>query len=125
MGPLSVEQYITAPGPYEYQIDMADSTASYDFSFYTRLDGYPSQLEKAGELPLRITWTSPSGDLFTENVYLPLEGRSSLFSRQVYQPYRANIRPEEPGTWKLTVAIPYSEGREVLQGLGLVVTTKY
>ncbi len=122
--PFSVERFIPAPGPYEFTVDMSDSTVAYDLSFYTRLDGYPARLQEVKELPLRLTWTSPSDSVFTENVYLPLEGRSSLFSRQVLQPYRKGARPYQNGVWTLTVAIPFSDGREVLRGLGLVVSQR-
>ena len=121
--PFSEERFIAAPGPYEFQANLSDSTATYDFAFYTRLDGMPSELASARELPLRVTWTSPSDSVFTENVYMPLEGRSLLFSRQVYQVYRTGVRPVEPGVWKLSVTVPYSGGREVLRGLGLEITT--
>ena len=123
--PFSVERFIPAPGPYEFAVDMSDSSAVYDFSFYTRLDGYSAALQEARELPLRVTWTSPSDSVFTENVYLPLEGRSSLFSRQVLQPYRRGVRPYQHGVWTLTVAIPYSDSREWLRGLGLVVAQSF
>lgn len=119
--PSSLEEFIPAPGPYEFQVEMSDTTVSYDFSFFTRLDGYPSDLQAAHELPLRITWISPSDSSYTENVYMPLSGRSSMFSRQVFQPYRAHVRPVQPGLWTLRVAIPYADGREILRGLGLVV----
>ena len=122
--PSSVEQFIAAPGPYEFQVEMTDTTVSYDFSFYTRLDGYPSELQAAHELPLRITWVSPSDSVFTENVFMPLKGQSTLFSRQVLQPYRTNVRPVQPGLWTLTVTVPYSGGRELLRGLGLTVSPK-
>ena len=120
--PSSVEQFIPAPGPYEFQVEMSDTTVSYDFSFYTRLDGNPSELQAAHELPLRVTWISPSDSSYTENVYMPLTGRSSLFSRQVFQPYRAHVRPVQPGEWTLLVTIPYADGREILRGLGLTVS---
>ena len=123
--PFSVEQFIPAPGPYTFQVDMTDTTSLYDFTFYTRLDGNPAELQAARELPLRITWTSPSHSAYTENVYMPLEGRSELFSRQVYQPYRTGVSPVEAGIWTMTVAIPYSDGREVIRGLGLVVTQTF
>lgn len=123
--PSSVEQFIAAPGPYEFQVEMRDTTVLYDFSFYTRLDGYPSELQEAQELPLRITWISPSGKNYTENVYMPLTGRSSLFSRQVLQPYRTNVQPVQPGLWTLMVTVPYSDGREILRGLGLTVSQHY
>jgi hypothetical protein len=122
--PLSVEQFIPAPGPYTFQVDMTDTTVAYDFSFYTRLDGTASEMKSARELPLRVSWTSPSDSLFTESVYMPLTGRSSRFTRQVLQPYRTGVRPVEAGMWTLSVAVPYSEGREVLRGLGLVVAER-
>ena len=103
---------------------MTDTTSAYDFSFYTRLDGTPSQLRAARELPLRVSWTSPSDSLFTESVYMPLKGRSSRFTRQVLQPYRTGVRPVEAGIWTLSVAVPYSDCLEVLRGLGLVVAER-
>jgi hypothetical protein len=118
--PLSVERFIPAPGPYEFQVDMADTAASYDFSFYTRLDGRLSGLETT-ELPLSITWTSPSDTSYTEKVYMPLTGRATLFSRQVLQPYRADVRPWEAGQWSLQVVIGHTDAQEVMRGLGLVV----
>jgi len=123
--PFSVERFIAAPGPYEFQVDMTDTVGAYDLAFYTRLDGTPESLQAAGQLPLRITWTSPSDSVYQEQVYLPLEGRTSLFSRQVYQPYRSGVRPFEAGLWTLSVSLPYADGKEMLQGLGLVVTERF
>ncbi len=119
--PRSAEQFIPAPGPYVFRVDLSDTLAAYDLSFYTRLDGYPQELQAAQELALNITWTSPSDSSYAERVYLPLTGRSTLYSRQVLQPYRAGVRPVEPGLWTLTVSVPYAGGRETLRGLGLVV----
>ena len=55
----------------------------------------------------------------------PGTGRSSLFSRQVLQPYRANVQPVQPGLWTLMVTVPYSDGRVILRGLGLTVSQHY
>ena len=122
--PLAMEQFIDAPGPYIFRVDMPDTTVTYDFSFYTRLDGYPSELQAARELPLVITWISPSDSSYTEQVYMPLKGQSTLFTRQVLQPYRTRVCPVEPGQWTLSVSIPYSAGREILRGLGLTVSKR-
>lgn len=122
--PRSMEQFIAAPGPYTFRVDMSDTTVTYDFSFYTRLDGYPTELQAARELPLVITWISPSDSSYTEQVFMPLKGQSTLFTRQVLQPYRERVCPVEAGQWTLSVAIPYSASREILRGLGLTVSKR-
>ena len=71
-----------------------------------------------------LSFISEAGTVFTENVFMPLKGQSTLFSRQVLQPYRTNVRPVQPGLWTLTVTVPYSGGRELLRGLGLTVSQK-
>jgi len=122
--PRSMEQFIAAPGPYTFRVDMSDTAVTYDFSFYTRLDGYPTELQAARELPLVITWISPSDSSYTEQVFMPLKGQSTLFTRQVLQPYRERVCPVEPGQWTLSVAIPHSASREILRGLGLTVSKR-
>ena len=117
--PMSVEKFVRGEGPYTFFVDMVDSTASYDFDFYTRVDAPLDSLRKIQALPLQVTWTSPSFHVFREDVYLPMEGKTSLFSRQVRAPYRAGVRPEEWGPWQVVVKV--QDPPEGLCGMGLVV----
>ena len=117
--PMSVEKFVRGEGPYTFFVDMVDSTASYDFDFYTRVDAPLDSLRKMQALPLQVTWTSPSFHVFREDVYLPMEGKTSLFSRQVRAPYRAGVRPEEWGPWQVVVRV--QDPPEGLCGMGLVV----
>ena len=117
--PMSVERFVGGEGPYTFFVEMGDSTASYDFDFYTRVDAPLDSLVRMGALPLTVTWTSPSFHVFREDVYMPMEGRTSYFSREVMVPYRAGVRPEEWGQWTLTVRpVDPPEG---LRGMGLIV----
>ena len=120
--PMSVERFVKGEGPYTFFVDMSDSTATYDFDLYTRVDAPLDSLRKLAALPLQVTWTSPSFHVFREDVYLPMEGRTSLFSRQVRAPYRAGVRPEEWGQWQVVVRVP--DAPEGLCGMGLVVERK-
>ena len=117
--PMSVEKFVRGEGPYTFFVDMSDSTAAYDFDLYTRVDAPLDSLRKMQALPLSVTWTSPSFHVFKEEVYLPMEGKTSLSSRQVRAPYRAGVRPGEWGQW--IVAVQVADPPEGLRGMGLVV----
>ena len=119
---MSVERFVKGEGPYTFFVDMGDSTATYDFDLYTRVDAPVDTLRKMAALPLQVTWTSPSFHVFREEVYMPLEGRITAFSRQVRVPYRADVRPEEPGPW--TVMVRVTDPPKGLRGMGLVVERK-
>jgi hypothetical protein len=117
--PMSVEKFVRGEGPYTFFVDMVDSTAAYDFDFYTRVDAPLDSLRRMQALPLQVTWTSPSFHVFREDVYLPMEGKTSLFSRQVRAPYRAGVRPEEWGPWQVVVKV--QDPPDGLCGMGLIV----
>lgn len=120
--PLSTEQFIPGGGPYTFTVDMSDTTAVYDFDLYTRLDGDPEDLIPLKGTLLRAEWRSPSDSLLVEKIWLPLTGtRQSFFSRQVYEPYRADMRPVEPGLWTLTFRQEDRSQVVPFRGLGLVV----
>ena len=120
--PLSTEYFVSGAGPYVFTVDMSDTTAAYDFDLYTRLDGSPKELLPIESTLIRAEWRSPSDSVLVEKVYLPLTGeRSSYFSRDVYVPYRANVRPAQPGQWTLTVRAEDRSQVLPLRGLGLVV----
>ena len=117
--PMSVERFVKGEGPYTFFVEMEDSTASYDFDFYTRVDAPLDSLRRMEALPLTVTWTSPSFHVFKEEVYLPMDGQTTFFSRQVRAPYRSGVRPEEWGQWVLAVRV--ADPPEGLRGMGLVV----
>ena len=66
--PMSVEKCVEGEGPYTFFVDMSDSTASYDFDLYTRVDAPVDSLRKLAALPLQVTWTSPTFHVFREEV---------------------------------------------------------
>ena len=117
---MSVERFVKGEGPYTFFVDMSDSTAAYDFDLYTRVDAPVDTLKKMAALPLQVTWTSPSFHVFREEVYLPMEGKMSLFSKQVRAPYRAGVQPNEWGQWQVVVRV--QDPPEGLCGMGLVVS---
>ena len=118
--PMSVERFVKGEGPYTFFVDMSDTTAAYDFDLYTRVDAPMDSLRKLTALPLQVTWTSPSFHVFREEVYLPMNGPRSLFSRPVRAPYRAGVRPVEWGPWQVVVRV--QDPPEGLCGMGLVVS---
>ena len=120
--PMSVERFVKGEGPYTFFVDMGDSTASYDFDLYTRVDAPVDTLRKMAALPLQVIWTSPSFHVFREEVYLPMDGKMSLFSKQVRAPYRAGVRLDEWGQWQIVVRV--QDPPEGLCGMGLIVARK-
>ena len=113
--PSSTEKFIRGGGPYEFAVDMSDSTSAYSFDLFTRIDAteFPTRLQ------LDITWKDPQHASFSETVYLPIERGGSFFSQESYTPYRADMVPRECGTWTVTVTVPNPP--EGLRGMGLVV----
>ena len=120
--PMSVEKFVKGEGPYTFFVEMTDTAATYDFDFYTRVDAPRDSLAKCAAMPLTVTWTSPTFHVFREEVYMPLEGQETYFSRQVRAPYRSGVRPSEWGQW--TLAVRVDDPPAGLRGMGLVVQRK-
>ncbi len=93
---------------YDFSCQMADSLGSYDFSFYTRVDGVWDR-----SIRLDAVWHSPDGGQFSETAYLRPESKS-----EGIQPYRSGVEPSAPGDWRLTVLVP--DAPEGFLGLGLI-----
>ncbi|MCR5019309.1 MAG: hypothetical protein K6A64_11000 [Bacteroidales bacterium] len=126
--PSVSEEFIPAPGPYEFALDFSDSLAKYDVALFTRIDSHEKTMRALGELPVTATWVAPSLDgevplgTFTEEFFLPLEGaRRSYFSRQVWHPYRSGVVPAVYGEWKLTLSLPDSIKVHGMRGMGVEV----
>lgn len=119
--PGSMEFFVPGDtGPFTFPVDLSDTTASYDFDFYTRLDGHHRDILSDTEMPLTLMWTAPSGALYVETVYVPLSGSGETFySRQVRAPYRSGVVPAEAGTWQIRASLPVAVPG--LRGLGLIV----
>ena len=117
---MSVEKFVKGDGPYTFIVNRNDTPASYYVDLYSRVDAPVNSLRKIAALPLQVTWTSPTFHVFREEVYLPMDGKMSLFSKQVRAPYRAGVRPEEWGPWQLVVRV--QDPPEGLCGMGLVVS---
>ena len=119
--PPSREKFILAEdsvfGRYDFEVDMTDTTRTYDLTLYTRLDG----AHLPDSLPVSVSFVSPGGTVseselvfFTSGVQLV---DSSYFSRGLKLPYRQDYLPEESGIWKLSV---YARPAAYLRGFGLV-----
>lgn len=93
---------------YDFNFQMADSTGSYDFSFYTRVDGKWNR-----SIRLDVDWHSPDGNDYSETVYLRPESKG-----EGIQLYRKAVEPSVPGDWGLTVSVP--DAPEGFLGLGLI-----
>lgn len=119
--PAAMEYFVAGEtGPFEFTVDLSDSTAVYDFELYTRLDGRHRDIESDVETPLTLTWQAPSDSLYLETVYLPLKGgEETFYSRQVRAPYRSGVVPSEAGIWTIRATLPLSVPG--LRGLGLIV----
>ena len=77
----------------------------------------------AKDFPIMVTWTSPSGQSYRENVYFVVhdEARgSNYYSSQYRKVYRTGLVPVEPGVWDLTVYV--NSGKDVpgFRGLGVI-----
>ena len=121
--PLSTEQFVRGAGPYVFTVDMSDSTAAYDFDLFTRLEGSHAEILSLDQSALlRAEWRSPSDSVMVEKVYRPLRGeRSTYYTKDIYEPYWADVRPVESGIWTLTIR-PEDRAQVLpLRGMGLVI----
>lgn len=116
--PASYEQFIRADqapgGEYVFALDISDSTAVYDLSFYTRVDpGLMSAAMPSGEIALQVCWYGPADSTLVETVYLPRGGAGGSV-----QLYRSGIKPSPAGEWRLTVTPTAPPAG--LRGIGII-----
>ena len=95
-------------GVYVYTLPLADTTAAYDFWFYSR-----TRRHTVEDLQLNVQWLAPSGDAFSETVYMRSVGPRG--SRELY---RSAVVPAQAGDWQLSVRPVGAEGE--LLGWGVV-----
>ena len=110
-------------GRYCFNLEMTDTAAFYDLSFYSRIDCTASMFQRISEFPLDVTFVSPSEIMYSERVYIPLPafGKNNFPDFHFYERYRSGLVPVEYGMWKMYVSAPDIKG---LRGLGLVVEKK-
>lgn len=101
-------------GEYSFDIDLSDSLASYDISFYTEIDRPLWGRDTLVCFPLQVVWRSPAGRYFSETVYYPAAESRVL--------YRSDVVPTELGSWNISVTIPDQPRR--LRGLGIIYRRK-
>ena len=110
--PDSLEQFVRKDeargGVYIYSLPLTDTTAAYDFWFYSR-----TEYRKLESLQLNVQWLAPSGDGFAETVYMrAVEPKGSK------ELYRSGMVPVEAGDWQLSVR-PVGVDEDFL-GLGVI-----
>lgn len=95
---------VALDGSYRFCVDMSDSTALYDVSFFTRVDG-----DFIGSFPVSVQVKSPSGKKIEDKVYWDVSVQKVL--------YRKDIRPYETGEWEISVYVNNLKG---LRGIGMI-----
>ena len=126
--PVSSEQFVSADkreanGLYRFKLDLSDSLATYDVSFYSRIDAGRLKLENNRDLPMMVTWSAPSGRRYRETVYFVLSDESpgsDTFSGQFVKPYRTGLVPTEYGEWELNVLVNSGADYPGFRGLGVI-----
>lgn len=106
-------------GRFVYDIDMSDSLCSYDILLYTRMDCNYKEFGKIRDIKVEVGFSSPSGKVYSETVYLPVSSFISV-RRGTYDckvEYRKDMVPVEWGMWQMTLAMPELSG---LHGMGII-----
>ena len=109
--PGSYEQFVlardAADGVYRFFLDMTDSTATYDISFYT------PPLADTLQTQLIVDWgfVSVEGSfVHRDTVWMPLGEVCSL--------YRSGVRPYPADMWEISVTV--LDPPEDFRGLGII-----
>ena len=99
-------------GVYIYHLPLTDTTSAYDFWFYSRVEKRPLD-----NLQLNVQWLAPSGNGFSETVYM-----RRVEVRGTREAYRSGMVPAEAGDWQLSVR-PVGVDADFL-GLGIICKRK-
>ncbi|MCR4823859.1 MAG: hypothetical protein K5849_00720 [Bacteroidales bacterium] len=110
--PDGMEEFVSRKdardGVYLFTLPLTDTTAAYDFWFYSRVGKTP-----VNNVRLNVQWLAPSGDGFSETVYM-----RSVGVRGTKELYRSGMVPAQAGDWQLSVR-PVDVGPDFL-GMGIV-----
>ncbi len=95
--PEDLEEFIlqqdARDGVYVFTLPLQDTTAAYDFWFYSRASKHPLE-----NLQLNVQWLAPSGNGFSETVYM-----RRVETGGTRELYRSGMVPAEAGEWQLSV----------------------
>ncbi|MGM9735098.1 MAG: hypothetical protein ACI3ZL_01670 [Candidatus Cryptobacteroides sp.] len=111
-------------GRLQVGLDLSDTTASYDISLYSRLDCSVKDFSRLKEFPVGIEFVSPSGNIYSETVYVPLDS-FEINDGTVHDfcaPYRTGAVPVEGGEWTMYLSLPDIPG---LYGMGVILKTNH
>lgn len=117
--PDSFEQFIRADGvvsgAYVFTLGLDDTLATYDISFYTKVDPPLMAADRPeASLGLVVVWAEGDGlTSLREKVYLPYGGVAGSA-----HPYRSGIKPSHPGEW--TVSVTPEDPPAGLRGIGII-----
>ena len=114
-------------GMYHFSLDLSDSTATYDISFYSRIDCNNLKIASLRDFPMTVFWTSPSGRRYSEKVYFPIQSYSAgsdFYSHQYVVPYRSGLVPAERGVWDIAVRIDSDSLIPGFRGIGMTSEKK-
>lgn len=115
----SYEQFVRAGksegGVYVFALDLSDSSAVYDLSFYTKVDAPLMAIEKErAQMPVEISWITPSDSVcMQETVYLEYGSKAPSA-----QDYRSAVRPFPLGQW--TLRLRPLDPPSGIRGIGII-----
>lgn len=108
----AVEEFVrrdeARAGVYVYSLPLTDTTAAYDFWFYSRSAERPLE-----SVRMNVQWLAPSGEAFSETVYM-----RRIDPQGMKELYRSGVVPAQAGDWQLSVR-PVGVDEELL-GLGII-----
>ena len=110
-------------GRFVYDLEMVDSLAKYDISFYTRVDCGEKSFDLMQDIPIKVELLSPSGESFTEDLFWP-KSRFDIERMGSYDScveYRLDCVPIEYGVWKMYLTVAPVRG---LCGMGVILSAK-
>ena len=114
-----------ALGYYQFRVDMADSTLTYDVDLLVGMACTDTDFAAFRQLPLRLQWTAPSGQPYEETVWVRRKelSDSTFYEKHFWVEYRHDIRPAEAGEWNLALSIPENISKQFdITGTGLRLT---
>lgn len=121
--PVREEGFIRAKdapdGVYSFGLDLQDSLSTYDIKVYSRVESVFRKLPAMISTPLSVSWISPSGQRYSENVWLTLtRPGTSPYLLESEQFYRRGLVPAEYGKW--TLELSPDDAPKGFSGLGVI-----
>ena len=114
-----------ALGRYGFQVDLADSTLTYDLDLLVGMACDDVVFSSFRQLPLRLQWTAPSGQPYEETVWMRRKelSDSTFYEKHFWVEYRHVLRPVQAGVWDLAISIPENLSDQFnVTGTGLRLT---